>query len=263
MSAPSTQTTNPRPSPEAQEKLRAAVTERLLVGMGDVRQRLTEFLKNPGRLGVVNLSLMLSESTITYEAWKDPSSNPERRARMAQAMGLPAGGDDRTLLLTLMAGVRQAFVDFRASSQGRECLRQYQEVLRACELKQVLPVVPGHDTGPMVAELDRLGIEREKDFTRSMLVDPQLIAVGLTPDEGSATQLMLAGLSVSQLGGLVAAVRRLHPRLTNSQVRSLLLRASTEPKTSIRKSLGEAEVEGLLDSTRQLLRFQVVEMFFV
>jgi hypothetical protein len=248
---------------ELRARFRDALQQRLLGGMEDVHDRLTQFLKNPGRLGAVNLSVVLSESSITYEVWEEPSTVPERRARMAQALGLSPAVDDASLLRGLMAEVRQAFVDFQASAAGREARRKYEEVLQACETANVLPIVPGHDTGPMVAELARVGIRHELEFTRSLLVDPLLVSVGLTPEEGSATQIMLAGQSVSQLGALVAHLRSLNPRLTNRQVRKLLLRACTDWKSALRKRLGQTEVERVQEFTRQLLRLQVVELLFV
>ncbi|PTL76237.1 hypothetical protein [Vitiosangium sp. GDMCC 1.1324] len=252
-----------RQSLEDRAKLRAAIVDRLLHGMKDVHGRLSNFLKNPGRLGVVNLTLVLSESSITLELWKEPSAMPERRARMAQVMGVPPEADDATLLRALMAEVHQAFVEFQASRPGRELRQQYEEVLQGYDAANVLPVVPGHDTGPMLAELARVGIAHEPDFSRSLLVDPRLLAVGLGPEEGTTTQVMVSGLTVSQLGTLVAHLRRLNPRLTNKQVCHLLLRASTDLRTTSRKALGQAEVDQVQELARQLLRLQGVELLFV
>ncbi len=248
---------------EGRARLRAALLERLAQGMADVEERLSQFLKAPGKLGVVNLSLVLSESSITYELWQEPSTVPERRARMALTLGLSAEVEDASLLRTLMAEVHEAFIAFRASSSGRESLQRYEQVLRGYEAAKVLPVVPGHDTGPMLAELARVGLTHEADFSRSLLVNPLLLAVGLTAEEGSETQVMIAGLSVAQLGTLVAQLRQVNPRLTNHQVCRLLLRATTEPKKTLRKCLGQAELERVLESAYQLLRLQVFELFFV
>jgi hypothetical protein len=234
---------------EVRAMLRAALVERLLSGMEDVEDRLSRFLKNPGRLGAVNLSLVLSESSITYEVWKEPSTVPERRARMAQTLGCSAGVDDGSLLRALMAEVHQAFVDFQASAPGRAALQRYDALLESCEKANILPIVPAHDTGPMLAELTRVGIAHERDFSRSLLVDPRLVLV--------------EGQSVSELGTLVAHVRSLNPRLTNHQVRKLLVRASMDGSGIARKSLGQAEVERVKEFTRQLLRLQVVELLFV
>lgn len=248
---------------EVRGMLRAALVERLLSGMEDVQERLSRFLKNPGRLGAVNLSLVLSESSITYEVWKEPGTVPERRARMAQTLGFSARVDDGSLLRALMAEVHQAFVDFQASASGRQALQRYDALLEACEKANILPIVPAQDTGPMLAELTRVGIAHERDFTRSLLVDPRLVLVGLTYEEGASPHTVVAGQSVSELGALVAHVRSLNPRLTNHQVRKLLVRASMDGAGIARKSLGQAEVERVKEFTRQLLRLQVVELLFV
>jgi hypothetical protein len=253
-----------RQAREVRARLREALVERLLIGMQDVHDRLARFLKNPGRVGAVHLTLVLSESSVTHEVWKEPSTVPERRARMARTLGLSPEVDDASLLRALMADVHQAFVDFQASAAGREARRRYEELLAACEVADVLPIIPAHDTGPMLAELERVGMVPEKDFTRSLLVDARILSVAPSPEDCSASPLMIAGPSVSQLGALVAHVRSLNPRLTNRQVRKLLLRASTQDgKNAPRKSLGQAEVERVLEFTRQLLRFQVVELLFV
>jgi hypothetical protein len=253
-----------RQSQEIRARLREALGERLLSGMEDVHDRLTRFLRNPGRLGAVNLTLVLSESSITHEVWKEPSVVPERRARMAHALDLSAEVDDAVLLQALMAEVHQAFVEFHASASGRQARRRYEELLADCETANVLPIIPAYDTGPMLEELKRVGLAYEKEFTRSLLVDAQILSVALTPEDCSANPLMIAGQSVSELGAIVAHVRSLNPRLTNRQVRKLLLRVSSgDGKNALRKSLGQTEVERVKEFTRQLLRFQAVELLFV
>lgn len=254
---------------EGLAKLRTVVMERILQGMTDVEERLTRFLKAPGALGVVNLSLVISESSVTIELWQAPSAVPERRARMARTLGVSPEADDATLLQRLMAEVHEAFVAFQASPAGRESLQRHEQVLKAYEAVKILPVVPGHDTGPMLAELARVGIAHDPAFSRSLLVHPLLLAVGLTPEEGSETQVMVSGLNVPQLGTLVAQLRRVNPRLSNRQVCNLLLRVSIDRKESakrkqsVRKSLTQAELEGALEFAYQLLRLQVFEIFFV
>jgi hypothetical protein len=248
---------------EGRAKLQAALAQRIQAGMQDVLGRLTKFIKSPGRLGVVNLTLVLSESAITYELWKEPSAVPARRERMALTLGLPPAADNATLLRELMAIVHQAFMDYQASRPGRETRAQYEDVLQAYDKAGVLPIVPGHDTGPMLAELAGLKMTVPESFSRSLLVDPLLLAVGLNPDEGSDTQVMIAGLTVAQLGTLVAHMRRLNPRLTNKQVRQILLNASTDLKTMGRKLMGNNEVEQVQHMARQLLKLQAVEQLYV
>ncbi|SEK25635.1 hypothetical protein SAMN05444354_101114 [Stigmatella aurantiaca] len=248
---------------EGRAKLQAALAQRIQAGMQDVLGRLTKFIKSPGRLGVVNLTLVLSESAITYELWKEPSSVPARRERMALTLGFSPAADNATLLQELMNIVHQAFVDYQASRPGKETRAQYEEVLKAYDKANVLPIVPGHDTGPMLAELAGLKMTAPESFSRSLLVDPLLLAVGLNPDEGSDTQIMVAGLNVAQLGTLVAHMRRLNPRLTNKQVRQILLNASTDLKTMGRKLMGNMEVEQVQHMARQLLKLQAVEQLYV
>lgn len=256
--------TSGNPAQQILAMLREALVERLVGGMEDVHERLFQFLKNPGRVGAVNLSMVLSESTVTYEVWQEPSTVPERRARMAQSLGLSPVVGDATLLRALMAQVHQAFVEFHNSAKGREVRQRYEELLTACEHKDVLPIIPAHDTGPMVAELERVGLPVEKEFTCSLLVDARILSVVETPEECSDGPLMIAGPSVSQLGAIVAQVRSLNPRITNGQVRRILLRASTtEDRKPSRKNLGQSEIERVIEFTRQLLRFEVTQLMFV
>jgi hypothetical protein len=254
---------HPARAPEPRAQLRAAIRERLLHGLTELQGRLTGFLKMPGRPGSVTLSVVLSESSVTYELWKEPALIPECRARLAQTLGMAAEAEEAALLRELMAEVHRAFEEFQASAPGREARKQYEAVLQGYAAVNVLPIVPGHDSGPMLAELARLGLPHERDFTRSLLVDPLLLAVGLGPEEGSASQAMVAGLSVSQLGTLVAQMRRLNPRLTNRQVGQLLVRAATDPSSANRKCLGQSEVEQVRERASQLLRLQFVELLFV
>jgi hypothetical protein len=207
--------------------------------------------------------VVLSESSVTYELWREPALIPECRARLAQTLGVAPEADPASLLRALMAEVHQAFIEFQASGPGRDARKQYEAVLQGYAAANVLPIVPGHDSGPMLAELARLGLPCERDFTRSLLVDPLLLAVGPGPEEGSDSQGMVSGLSVSQLGTLVAQVRRLNPRITNRQVGQLLARATQEPGSERRKSLGQAEVEQVRERAILLLRLQVAELLFV
>ena len=247
---------------EGRAKLHAAVHERLLNGMKDVHGRLAKFIKSPGRLGVVNLSLVLSPSSLTFELWKEPSAVPERRARMAMTLGVSPESNDAFLLRALIEEVLQCFQQFEASRPGQEIRAQYVEVLEAYEAAGVLPVMPGFDSGPMQAELTRLGMPHDKEFARSILMDPHILGVGISPDDGVEPQVMVAGLTVAQLGTIVAQLRRLNPRLTNRQVLNLMLLASTDIKRGMRKSLGKAEIDNVQELAKQLLRLQGVELLY-
>ncbi|QRN94373.1 hypothetical protein JRI60_35300 [Archangium violaceum] len=252
-----------RPLPDGRAKLRALVMDRLLAGMKDAHDRLATFAQNPGRLGVANLNMVLAESAFTYAPWMEASSLPARRVGMANLLGVPQSTSDAALLRELMGEIHQGFVEFQASKPGLEARRRYDEVLQRYETMQVQPVVPGHDTGPMLAELQRLGIAHELSFTRSLILHPLLLAVGLTPDEGSDTQVMVAGLTLEELGSLVAHMRRLNPRLTNKLVRQLLLLATTDKTRGIRKGLGGSGVKDVQELARQLLRLQVTHHLVV
>ncbi len=240
------------------QKLRTVVVERILLGMEDLQSRLLQFLENPGRLGVVSLSRVLSESSVTAELWA--GAQAEYRARLTQMLGVAPEVDDVSLLRALMAEVHQGFVDFQASAPGREALRRYEEVLRAFEEANVLPVLPGHDTGPLLAELPRFGIAPGRGFSRSLLVHPLLLAVGLYPEEGSDTQVRVAGMNVSQLGTLVAQVRGLNPLLTNRQVRQLIRRAAWDLENANRKNQLQAGMDRRAQELARLrLRLQASE----
>jgi hypothetical protein len=249
------------PDEERLARLREALMERLLRRMEEVNGRLERFLKNPGRLGAVQLSVVLSESALSYEVWREPSADSERRAHLAQSLGLSPSVDDASLLRALIAQVHQAFVEFQARPAFVTVRRLYEELILACEVVDVLPILPAHDTGPMPAELERVGLPVEKEFTRSLLVDARILSVALTPEDCPASPLRAAGQSLTQLGAIVAHVRGLNPRLTNRQVRKLLLRASPQEGSSPqRKSRGPAEIDRVRGFTRQLLRFQVAEL---
>lgn len=227
------------------ENLREALMERLLRRMQEVNGRLERFLKNPGRLGAVQLSVVLSESALSYEVWREPGAASERRAHLAQSLGLSPTVDDAALLRALIAQVHQAFVEFQARPAFATVRRLYQELILACEVVDVLPILPAHDSGPMLAELERVGLPVEKEFTRSLLADERVLSVALTPEDCAA----------------VAHVRSLNPRLTNRQVRTLLLRAAPqEGRNPQRQRPGLTEIEQVRGFTRHRLRFQVAEL---
>ncbi|GMU03885.1 hypothetical protein [Corallococcus caeni] len=244
---------------EGRAKLRVAVLNRLHRGLTEVEKKLSAFLANPGRQGVVTLPVVLSESSVTHEWWKSANAVPEDRAYLAQALGEPGSVDDATLLGTLREEVRLAFAEFPRTPAGIEARKAYDAVLQKYEAARIQPVISGHDTGPLVEECARLGLAYGKDFTRSLLLAPWMLAISQSPDEGSKTQVMVAGLTLPQLGALVGHLRQLNPLLSNAQLRALLLRASTDMKLALRKVLGQQEVEQVQALARQLLRLQAVQ----
>ncbi|MBN8228481.1 hypothetical protein JYK02_13300 [Corallococcus macrosporus] len=248
---------------EGRAKLRVAILNRLHRGLTEVEKKLGAFLANPGRQGVVTLPVVLSESSVTHEWWKSANAVPEDRAYLAQALGEPGSVDDATLLGTLREEVRQAFAEFPRTPAGVEARKLYDAVLQKYEAARIQPVISGHDTGPLVEECARLGLTYGKDFTRSLLLSPWMLAISQSPDEGSKTQVMVAGLTLPQLGALVGHLRQLNPLLSNAQLRALLVRASTDMKLSLRKVLGQQEVEQVQALARQLLRLQAVQRLTV
>ncbi|MCP3102480.1 hypothetical protein LZ198_26760 [Myxococcus sp. K15C18031901] len=248
---------------EGRARLRAAVVDRLMRGLTEVEARLSEFLANPGRQGVVTLPLVLSESSVANEFWQMAHEVPDDRGFLAQTLGLPVSVDDAPLLQMLREEVHAAFDEFLQSAPGKQVRASYEAVLARYEAARVQPVIAGHDTGPLVEVCARLQLPCEPDFTRSLLLSPLQLAVALSPEEGTEQQVMVAGLTVTQLGSLVAHLRQLNPMLSNAQVRQLLLRAATDLKKALRKPLGDAEVERVQALARQLLRLQAVEMLFV
>ncbi|MFB1481107.1 hypothetical protein [Corallococcus sp. RDP092CA] len=248
---------------EGRAKLRIAVLNRLHRGLTEVEGKMSAFLPNAGRQGVVTLPVVLSVSTVTFEWWTSANAVPEDRAYLAQVLGEPGSVDDATLLGTLRSEIGLAFAEFPRTPQGVEARKLYEAVLQKYESARIQPIVAGHDTGPVVGECARLGLPCDKDFTRSVLLAPWMLAVGQSPDEGTATQVMVAGLTLPQLGALVGHLRQLNPLLSNAQLRALLLRASTDMKLALRKVMGQQEVEQVQALARQLLRLQAVQHLVV
>ncbi|CAM4440021.1 MULTISPECIES: hypothetical protein [Corallococcus] len=244
---------------EGRAKLRIAVLHRLHRGLTEVEGKMSAFLANPGRQGVVTLPVVLSVSTVTFEWWKSANAVPEDRAYLAQVLGEPGTADDATLLATLRAEIGQAFAEFPRTPQGVEARKLYDAVLQKYEAARIQPIIAGHDSGPVVEECARLGLSCEMDFTRSLLLSPWMLATSQSPEEGNATQVMVAGLTLPQLGALVGHLRQLNPLLSNPQLRALLLRASTDKRLALRKVMGLQEVEQVQELARQLLRLQAVQ----
>ena len=248
---------------EGRAKLRLALLNRLHRGLTEVTTKLANFLANPGRQGVVTLPVVLSESSVAHEWWKSASAVPDDRQYLATSLGEPPSVDDASLLRALRAEVHAAFAEFQRTPPGVEARKGYDEVLQKYEAARIQPVISGHDAGPLVQECARLGLPCEREFTRSLLVSPWMLAISQSPDEGSAKEVMVAGLSLAQLGALVGHLRRLNPLLTNAQLRTLLLNASTDLKQALRKALGQQEVERVQELARQLLRLRAMEHLVV
>lgn len=250
-----------RPEPKgplSTHPLRAAVMDRLLRDMTALHARLSQTLGNVDRTRVINLSLVLSESTLTQELWAGPRSSPEARARLVHTLGLPPETDNGALVRTLMDQVHRAFVDFHASRPGAESRQRYLELLQLYEMRGVLLVLPGYDSGPMLGELARLEVTATPEFSRSLLWDPRVLPVGPGPEDKDVP-LLVNGVSPPQLGMVAAQLRILNPLLTNKQMRSLLAITLIDTKSASRKNLGRSEVEKMHELARQLLRLQAVE----
>ncbi len=245
----------PKP-PEPHEQLRAAVVDRLTRDTANFLGGFRRFLEGPERQGIANISVVISESTVTQDLWKEPRQNPEARAHLARTLGLAGDVDPAALVGALVAQVQQAFVEFEQSPGGVSFRAEYDALLEQCEVLGVSVILLGHDVGPMVPELARLGVPVERAFARSLLIDPRVIALVPASPELVEGQVLVSGASVSQLGTLVTQMRQLNPLLTNRQVRTFFSRVLTEGTE--RKSLGHAETELLRDWSRQLLRLHAV-----
>jgi hypothetical protein len=259
-----------REQSEGRERLRLAIQDRLGRDLADVSTRLRELLSTAGRSGLVNLSLVLSESFVAQELWKEPRRSPEARDRLLFALALPPRTEPGVALGALVSEVHQAFTEFRASRAGQEAFAHYQELLGRFEQAQVLLILAGHDGGPMREELQRLGVTAPPDFTRSLLLDERVLAVGPSPGAPAPGPQLptflgdppvgpvgVAGLSTTQLAMVVAQLRQLNPRLTNRQVRHVLARVLQEVRADEPRTLGRAQVERMQELARQLLRLEV------
>ncbi|MBM7112443.1 hypothetical protein [Archangium primigenium] len=247
--------------PEGRKRLRAAIADRLGRDLADVVQRLEGFLANASasRSGTVNLSLVLSESFVAQELWKEPRRSPEARARLEFTLGLGPRTSPAELGGALVAEVHRAFTEFREGPAGQEALGRYADMLARYEACGVALVLAGHDTGPMLEEVQRLGLAVAPDFTRSLLLEERVLAVGPGASRGvlAPTQVLVAGLSTPQLGMVVAQLRQLNPRLTNRQLRHVLVTVLNEVRHEQPRTLGRAQVERMQELARQLLRLQV------
>ncbi|MFY1826528.1 hypothetical protein ACN47A_11490 [Myxococcus fulvus] len=251
-------------SREGRARVRAAVMDRLMRGYADLEAKLSQFVQAPGRhQGVVTVPIMMSESSITLEFWAVAAGTPDDRAFLAEVLGVPANVDDAYLVELLREEIHLAFDVFQRSEPGKQARAAYEAVLTRYDAARIQTVIEGHDSGPMVSECARLQLTCEPAFTRSLLLSPLQLAVARFADEGSATQVMVAGLTLQQLGSLVGHLRTLNPLLSNAQVRNLLFRASTDLKLALRKPLGDAEVERVQELAKQLLRLQAVEYLHV
>ncbi|WP_426734252.1 hypothetical protein [Myxococcus faecalis] len=251
-------------SREGRARVRAAVVDRLMRGYADLEAKLSQFVQAPGRhQGVVTVPIMMSESSVTLEFWAVAAGTADDRAFLAEVLGVPANVDDAYLLELLREEIHLAFDVFQRSEPGKQARAAYEAVLTRYDAARIQTVIEGHDAGTMVAECARLQLTCEPAFTRSLLLSPLQLAVARFADEGSATQVMVAGLTLQQLGSLVGHLRTLNPLLSNAQVRNLLFRASTDLKLALRKPLGDAEVERVQELAKQLLRLQAVEYLHV
>ena len=244
------------PPVDPRTQLRAAVVERLARDTENFLKGLAGFLDSPECAGLANVSVVVSRSTVTQDLWKDPRQSAPAREHLARTLGLAAEVDNATLMGALLAQVDLAFEEFEASARGQEFREGYGVLLERCDALGVMPVLLGHDVGPMVPELARLGVPLRPDFARSLLIDPRVLALVPFSPELVEGQVLVSGASVSQLGALVTQMRQFNPVLSNAQVRAFFARALTEGTE--RKLLGRAEIEQLHDWSRQILRLQFV-----
>ncbi|WP_164018784.1 S8 family serine peptidase [Pyxidicoccus trucidator] len=209
-------------------------------------------LSNPGKIRVINQSQGLSEVDMATQVFVQARAQPGGLQYLAREMGLPENASNKALLKALVARVDRIF---ETSPRILQAKARYNTMSDKLERKGILHVVAAGNEGATLKELRKLGIRGDRDFARSVLFNRNTVVVGAStgaqPDGIAGfstpspfvtvaidgTDIRVAGnnrsadgtsFAAPQVTATIAEMRRINPRLTNAQVRSLLKRAATD-----------------------------------
>lgn len=258
-----------RPPPGA--SLEERVAHRAASFLDSTSDAMESVLALDGGVDVINQSQSISPVRIADEMWREVQFDPEKKADLADELGLPRDAEDAEILQALVDTVDGVFEE---SEEIAEAKARYDGLSDKLEARGILHVVTAGNTGRFLDRLDRMGVDYDSDFTDSVLFNDNVIVVAAAnggAEDGIAVfstpsdhvDVAIDGTDIEVVGGLdqngtsfaapqvtalIAEMRRINPDLTNDQIRDIIARASTDTDATDRE-----EGAGILDPDRALL----------
>ncbi len=232
-----------------------------------------------GGVDVINQSQSISPVRVADEMWRAASGDPEKKADLAEELGLPRDAEDGEILQALVDTVDRVFEE---SGEIAEAKERYDGLSDRLEERGIMHVVTAGNTGRFLDTLDRRGVTYDGDFTDSVLFNDNVLVVAAanggaedgiagfsTPSDHvdvaiDGTDIEVEGgrdadgtsFAAPQVTALIAELRRINPDLTNDEIREIIAEASTDTAATDRE-----EGAGILDPDRalELARESLVE----
>jgi subtilisin family serine protease len=177
---------------------RAELAERLAEGDEDalvdyIEQRYTGLLDNTSdgieeilndddsKITTINQSQSVAEGRIVRDLWNDAKENPEFRSNLAEHLGLDPDVNDRELAQALVDDVGDVVSNSEAIAESKQ---RFDEVSRRAAEAGITHVVTSGNLGTFASEMDRLGVETDRQFYDSAFVNRHTLVVAASNETG-------------------------------------------------------------------------------
>lgn len=134
------------------------------------------------QIRTVNQSQSVAEGRIVRDLWDEAKAKPEFRADLARHLGLGDNASDRDLAQALADGVGDVV---NHSDDIAESKERFDRVSARASAAGITHVVTSGNLGSFANEMERLGVETDKEFYDSAFLNRHTLVVGAVNDNGS------------------------------------------------------------------------------
>jgi hypothetical protein len=133
------------------------------------------------KITTINQSQSVAEGRIVRDLWNDAKENPEFRSNLAEHLGLDPDVNDRELAQALVDDVGDVVSNSEAIAESKQ---RFDEVSRRAAEAGITHVVTSGNLGTFASEMDRLGVETDRQFYDSAFVNRHTLVVAASNETG-------------------------------------------------------------------------------
>ena len=133
------------------------------------------------KITTINQSQSVAEGRIVRDLWKDAKDDPKFRADLAEHLGLDPKVSDRELAQALVDDVGEVVSSSDAIADSKQ---RFNDVSKRATDAGITHVVTSGNLGDFASELDKLGVETDKQFYDSAFVNGRTLVVGASNENG-------------------------------------------------------------------------------
>ena len=133
------------------------------------------------KIKTINQSQSVAEGRIVRDLWKDAKNDPKFRESLAEHLGFDSNVSDRELAQALVDDVGDIVNSSDAIAESKD---RFNKVSKRATDAGITHVVTSGNLGDFAGELDRLGVETDKQFYDSAFVNGHTLVVGASDETG-------------------------------------------------------------------------------